>query len=153
MRPARLCYAICERKKNKYITEVNGDTIILGKEENRILFFDENEAENYRQLADETLDGCFQIIVEKESRDHLIDRIMVSDVYVGDSGDVKTSDSVLWDIIQNIDTDDYAISHRLFEIYQCTTDKQSFKEMFKVIFGVSFDEYLALCESAFEKIK
>ena len=143
MKNTRLCYSICERRRNKYITEVDGETITLGNEDNRVLFFDENEAENYRQLADDTMPGCFQIIVEKESNNHLIERIIASDVW--SDGD-KNSNSVLWDIIQNIDTEDYAISHQLFEIYQETTDKNSFKAMFRVIFGISFDEYLEQCE-------
>lgn len=144
MKNTRLCYSICERKRNKYVTEVNGETIILGSEDNRVLFFDENEAENYRQLADDTMSGCFQIIVEKESNNHLIERIIASDV-LNDAE--QNSDSVLWDIIKDIDTEDYAISHQLFEIYQETTDKKSFKEMFRIIFGVSFDEYLERCEN------
>lgn len=144
------CYSIRACKTDKYIVAVDGDTVKFGSEKNRLLFYDENEAENYQALCDDTMDDCFQIMVEKESNEHLIERIMVSDCNKPYGVPCENSDSALWKIIMNLDTDCYFIAHQLFKIYQETTDKKSFKEMFEVIFGISFEEYLKKCEATID---
>ena len=133
------CYSIRACKQNLYVTDVCKKSVFLGPEKDRLLFYDETEAENYRALCDETMDDCFQLVEEKE-------QVVVSDVHFGLFS--KVADSVLWKIIMNLDTDDYAIANKLFEVYQETTDKSSFEKMFQIIFGVSFSEYLEKCAEA-----
>ena len=152
MRPAPICYSICERKRYKYVTSVDNDTIKLGVEDDRLFFYDECDAENYRQLADETMDGCFQIIIEKMPTDVRIDRIIANDMQKQFETSTKDSNTVLTELIMPVGINVSELSHRIFQIYNNAEDKKSIKALFEAIFNISFDEYLAICESTVEKM-
>ena len=144
------CYSIRACKQNRYIVDVDGDKVILGHEKNRLIFYDENDAENYRALCDDTMDDCFQIMVEKESKAHLIERIILSDEAKPYGTKSQNSDTVLADILKPVDFEISGIAHKIFKIYGTTSDKKSVEAMFEAFTGVSFAEYLGKCEATID---
>lgn len=150
MQSTCICYSICERKKYKYITRIEDDVMTLGAEKDRVMFYDETEAENYRQLAENTMTGCFQIVVEKLATNTRIERILENEKKNPLEIFDKSSDAVLDELRKGVEINVDGLSHKIFQIYSDTTDKNSIKEIFEAIFGVSFEEYLAYCEHAFE---
>lgn len=144
------CYSVRACKQNLYITDVNGDAVTLGSKENRLIFYVEIEAEKYQKLCDDTMDDCFQIVTEKESAEHLIERIIASDNAKPYGEFFCDSDTILANIMTEVELDVSGVAHEIFKIYNAAKDKESVAALFEAILGVSFLEYLSRCEETID---
>ena len=58
--------SIRETVSGLYVTEAGNDGVVLGREEDRLLFFDACDAENTLDRLNDEEDGCYTLLREDE---------------------------------------------------------------------------------------
>ena len=61
---------------------------------------------------------------------------------------IQDSDTVLADVMMSANYEENGISKELFDIFEKTTDKNAFLELFHLLSDTSFVDYLEKCEKA-----
>lgn len=69
---------------------------------------------------------------------------MLDNIYTGRT--VVDSDTILADMLEEIFEDNTGIGHETFRIYKESSDKAAFNELFVLLTGYDFKEYVAKCE-------
>ena len=64
---------------------------------------------------------------------------------------IQDSDTVLADVMMSANYEESGISKELFDIFEKTTDKNAFLELFQLLSDTSFVDYLEKCEKALTK--
>ena len=61
-------FSILEIKSKNYVVCDGEGHLVLGRKEDRVLFYNEADVENVRMMLDEDMPGCYTIIIEGEEK-------------------------------------------------------------------------------------
>lgn len=60
-------------------------------------------------------------------------------------GSITDSDTILCDLLQNVDNEVSGLSQEIFNIYKKSKDKNAVKQIFLTFTDMEFDDYLDKC--------